>query len=199
MKIESALAKQRSWAQALENGGIVLTVLILVGGIYTCGQQAYVANSYGHEEFSFGVFIALYLKQIFYAVICYTAHHTAALIIGSLANISYNTKMISSANMITADGDNGKNEKKITVPEGPKFGLWYCPKCTRRNVNGTTCTCGYKIDENFSVTIDDKAEPHFCDSCKKFKNDVHTVSFADKEDSVDTYMCSDCIKNIYRS
>lgn len=193
------------WAKRLENFGIFLTVAILIIGIYTCAESSYVPESSKYvydESFSFKVFISLYAKQILYAVFCYLAHHSAALLVGGLASIVQNTRIsarISQFNLLVAsedheaETDDTRHETKLK-----KLDMWYCPECKRKNYYGGTCLCGYKPDESFSVSIDDEKTNTVCDCCKQLRNDVHTVSFTNKNNRTQVFLCETCIKKIYR-
>lgn len=85
------------WAKKLENIGVFLMIAILVIGIFTCARSSYVVeySKYGvaNEIFSFKLFISLYVNQILYAVLCYVAHHSVAVIIGAIASIVQNTRI----------------------------------------------------------------------------------------------------------
>ncbi len=142
VKTDRVIKNLWSWASGLETLGMILFVAIIVIGVITAVISSFeVVNSYSYKseyEFNWGMFFLKLIDCALYAFIEYCAYHVIALLVGSLASITQNTK--ATAKII---------EYNTLYKDKVNSNQWKCSKCGRLNENYVgTCACGNTKSQN---------------------------------------------------
>ena len=116
-----------SWANNLEWFGIGCAFFLFLEGIFESIQLANVVETVGtyytHTKtvFDFGIFITSLLRWALYSFIGYCSFHSVALLIGTLGDISYQTRVTTKATLTAcrfSDAENAPfNENPARAPK----------------------------------------------------------------------------------
>lgn len=138
-----------AWAGRIETIGKIFFFLIIGFGIYSSIQSAnqeVLINYYPYtkKDFNVELFIGNILRYVWYAVIELVSFHTGALLVGTAANISHNTRIISNFAIF----DHFNTEQSNTEQSDEKTS-----NIIKTPAHGLAKDDGKKQDENLSFSF----------------------------------------------